>query len=106
MTQSLEERITARLHEQIGDLITEDDLKAMVARGVEAALFSPRNVVATSGYRAGYQEQRPSVVEEQVTRLLTEKMDTAVNAWLTANPEKVEAAIVAVVFVALNIIFW
>ena len=26
--QTLEQRITARLHEQIGDLITDDDLKA------------------------------------------------------------------------------
>lgn len=93
-TTTLEQRITARLHESIGDLVTEDDLKAMVARGIENALFSPRNVVTNRGYGAPYQDQRPSVIEENVTLLLKEKMDVAVGVWLTEHPEQIEAALV------------
>lgn len=90
---SLEERITSRLHESIGDLITDEDLKGMVARGIEAALFKPRITQTPRSY-GGYDTTTAApLVDEQVVKLLGEKMRAGVDAWLAANPEKIEAAL-------------
>ena len=88
---SLEERITARIHESIGDLITDDDLKAMIARGVEQALFKPR--IRPGVGQWGSDETLPSVVDEIVAKLLGEKMTAAVEQYLKDNPEKLDAAV-------------
>lgn len=88
---TLEQRITARLHESIGDLITDDDLKAIVARGIEQALFKERPDLARATSYHTY--TKPPLVDELVAKLLTEKMETAVNAWLTENPDAIRAAL-------------
>lgn len=89
--KSLEDRITARLHESIGDLITDEDLKGMVARGIEQALFTERHDEKNSDQ--WHKRTKPSVVDEQVAKLLGEKMQSAVDQWLKANPDKIQAAI-------------
>lgn len=92
-TKTLEERITSRLHESIGDLITDEDLKGMVSRGIETALFQGRKVEKRDTWGHSSTWDRPSVVDEQVALLLSTKMQDAVNQWLKDNPEKIQAAI-------------
>jgi hypothetical protein len=86
---SLEERINQKIHESIGDLITPEDLKRIVERGIESALFQPRQTPRQYG---GY-DTKPSIVDEVVTRALETAMRDAVNAWVKDNPEKLEAAV-------------
>lgn len=90
--KTLEERITSRLHESIGDLITDADLKAVVERGIEQALFKPR-LVEEFRYGSRHTDTKPPLVDEQVAKLLTEKMREATDQWLKDNPEKIEAAL-------------
>lgn len=87
---SLEERITRRIHDSLGDLVTDDDLKAMVARGIEHALFQPR---VTQGTGWNSQTTKPSIVDQAVETLLAAKMATAVDQWFLDNPERVEKAV-------------
>lgn len=84
-TETLEQRLTKRLHESIGDLITDADLKAMVERGMDKALFQPRE----SSERWG--SPRPPLVDALVERFLEAKMQAAVEQWLKDNPDKIDA---------------
>ena len=93
MPTTLEERITARLHESIGDLITDEDLQGMVARGVEAALFQPRPEQVPSYGNTTRTEMRPPFIQEQVLKLLSEKMNAAIQQWVKDNPDKIETAL-------------
>ena len=85
---TLEERITARLHESIGELITDADLKGIVSRGIEQALFQPRKVVERSSYSGDYRNTvtLPPLVDELVAKFLTLEMTKAVEQWLKDNP--------------------
>lgn len=87
---SLEQKVTERVHQSIGDLITEQDLKAVVERGIEKALFQVRTVPDT-GYR-GWKEV-PSLVDTIVENLLRAKMEEAVRQWLEENPVQIQLAI-------------
>lgn len=92
--KSLEERVREKLHEQIGDLITPDDIKAIVERGIEEALFQPHSITEGSGYH-----QRtvnvPSLAQKLVEEQLEKQMQAAVEAWIRENSERVEAMIQA-----------
>jgi len=91
--KSLEARITQRLHESIGDLVTEADLKAMVARGVEDALFRPRTIPR----QYGGSDTKPALVEELVSKFLDQQMQAAVTTWIAENPERLQGAVDKVV---------
>jgi hypothetical protein len=87
--KSLEERVTTRLHESIGDLITDADLKVIVERGIELALFHPRELTG-----AGYHTTRKAaLVDDLVEKLLAAKMAVAVDTWLRDNPDKLKEAL-------------
>ncbi len=88
-TPSLQERITSRLHDSIGDLITEEDLKQIVDRGVEELLFKERTVPGRHGYTT---ETRPGLVHEILKEQLGEQVRGVVTQWLQDNPEKVQEA--------------
>lgn len=88
-SKSLEERINERLHESIGDLITPEDLRAIVERGVEGALFAPSKVARSYG---GFDEG-PSLVERLVEKHLSDEMRAAVSKWIAENPEQMRAAV-------------
>lgn len=92
-TKTLQERINTRLAEQIGDLITEDDLKGIVERGVEDFLFKPRHVLRTYG---GY-DTHPALMQEMVEKHFQNRVTASVDAWLAANPEKIEALVKAAI---------
>lgn len=93
--KTLEERVTARLHESIGDLITDDDLRSIVERGIEKALFQKRETQRqTSGsWGTTYIDTHPPLVDDLVERLLSRKMTEAVDGWLREHPEQLQAAI-------------
>lgn len=39
-TPTLEEKIEARVKEQIGDLVSDEDLKRIIEKGIHKALFA------------------------------------------------------------------
>lgn len=82
---SFEERMMGRIRESIGDLMTDDDLKKIVERGVHKAFFEPTK--RTDGYRTI--EEDPKILSV-LRGLLIERVRGAVDDWVTRNPEKVE----------------
>lgn len=92
--KTLEQRITERLHQSLGDLITDADLKGMVERGVEQTLFQERRITNDRGY---HDRTLPPLMQEVAEKLLKARMEAAVDVWLKENPERVEAIVKQVI---------
>lgn len=86
--KSFEEKMMDRIRESIGDLMSDDDLKTILERGIEKALFQERSV-------EGHWQttKKPSVVDECIQIFLKERMLTEVKRWIEENPQKIEEAI-------------
>lgn len=87
--KTFEERVLGRIKDSIGDLVTDADLKAMVERGIETALFGPREI----SDRYGNKSRLPSLVDEAVQKFVAERASAAVDEYLKANPEAIDKAI-------------
>lgn len=88
-TKSLEERITARLHESISELVTEADLKQIVERGVEDFFFKPRK--ERHGHD-GWTRDVPPLITELVDKHLKTAMERTIGDWLVAHPDQLQRA--------------
>ena len=91
---TLEERLRSRLHEGLGDIITDEDLKDLVERGMEEILFRPRRVKVQDRY-GGYSrdETEPPLVEAIVRELLEPQMREAVRVYVEEHADEVGEAI-------------
>lgn len=89
--KSFEERMMDRIRESIGDLMTDEDLRKIVERGVEKALFfrAPK----PKSYHYDKDEFEPSFVDRMVKQLLQDRMDHAIREWMNANSDRVETII-------------
>jgi hypothetical protein len=83
--KTLQERVGDRIREQIGDLLTDDDLKKLVDRALEDAFFKERR----ENRQYGQDILHPPQIVQRVNDLLKERVDTAVSAWLS-KPENSE----------------
>ncbi len=97
--QTFEQKLMARIRESIGELMSEEDLKKILDRGVEEALFSRKpeldqyqRVIRTN----------PSFVENAVKELLAEKMKDAVDKWCITNSQILTEAIEQAVKVGIG----
>lgn len=90
--QTFEQKMMERIRESIGELMTEDDLKRIVERGVEQALFTRKE------YGQAYDRRiEPSLVEKAVEKFLAQKMEAAVNRWIADNQDHLKSAVDAAV---------
>ena len=90
--KTLEERVRAKLHESIGDLIQPEDIKAIVERGIEEYLFKPRVVEGESNW-GNSGRIKVSLVQELIEQKLKTQVTSQIEAWLKQNPEKLQAAL-------------
>lgn len=92
--QNFEDRLKARIKDSIGELVSDDDLKRIIERGIEDALFNPRRILTrTDSWGNKQYDTGPPLVQEIVTPLLREEMASAVAQWLRAHPDTVEKII-------------
>lgn len=89
--QSFEEKLMDRIRESIGELMSDEDLKRIVEKGVDRALFERRTITSDGWSRSS--SEKPSFVDTVVKTLLEERMRVAVDAWIRANPEKLDKAL-------------
>lgn len=87
---SFEDKMMARIKESMGDLMTDDQLRGILEKGVEKAFFERRTVDA-----GGYNNRRevPSLADQAVKAYLEERMQATVKEWIAANPEKMQEVI-------------
>lgn len=78
-----------RIKDSIGDLMTDEDLRKIMERGVEKALFQPRD--GRDGY--GYTRSKESLVDEAVHKFLEQQMQAAVDKWVDSNADKLKEAV-------------
>ena len=87
-TKSFEEKLKDRIRDSIGELMTDEDLQRIVERGIDEVFFDER----TEGY--GYNLKRHSpLIHEVVKEVLKDRMNKAVDAWLSTHEEEVKTAV-------------
>lgn len=91
-TKDFQERMFERIRDQIGDLLTEEDLKKLVDAAVQKAFFEKRTVVIGDGW-----SRREAQVDPYFVELLREEMKERVKAevatWLAEHPAEIVTAI-------------
>lgn len=91
-TKSFQERMFERVRDQMGDLLTETELKQIVDQAVNKAFFEPRTV--TTSYR---DEIKPAIFVEMMEAELKSRVGKALEQWIQDNPEAVAQAIEKVI---------
>ncbi len=86
---SFEDKLKGRIRDSIGELMSDEDLKRVIERGIDDALFKPR--LTPSGY--GGHNTKPSLVEEAINTHFQAKVREALDDWIKANPEKLQEAL-------------
>ena len=82
--KTLQERVGDRIRDQIGDLMTDEDLKLLVDRALTDAFFKERREVRSYGQDILH----PPPVVELVRGLLKQRVDAAAAAWLAAHKDE------------------
>lgn len=82
--KSLQERVGERIRDQIGDLLTDDDLKKLVETALHEAFFQSRR----ESRQYGQDILHPPQIVEQVRKLLVDRVDAAVTVWLDEHRDE------------------
>lgn len=88
--QSFQERVGSMIRSQIGELMTNEEIKSLVDKAMQDAFFTEREVKTDQWGRTKIE---PPYAVELVTELLREEVRAAAVAWLRENPEAVQEAI-------------
>jgi hypothetical protein len=82
--ETLASRVSKRIQEsQLGDLITEDDLKELVKQSINDIFFKERGIESNYGRTT----LKPSLFHEVVEKLMRETFDRLVGEWIRDNPQ-------------------
>jgi hypothetical protein len=87
-TKTFQERMFERIREQMGELLSEDDLKSIVSSAIQKAFFEPTE--RQNGYHA---EKIEPVFITLIRKEMEPKITIAIRDWLTTHPEEVAKAI-------------
>lgn len=87
---SFEDKMMARIKESMGDLMTDEQLRGILEKGVEKAFFERPFRVDSYGRKT---EHEPALAEKAVRDHLNERMQATVKEWIAANPEKMQEVV-------------
>ncbi len=85
-------RMMERIKDSIGDLITDQELKAIVSRGIEDAFFKPGK--ETRGYNT---YDTPSTIQKIVTELMQKQVEEAVKKEMANRQDEIAKMVQQVV---------
>lgn len=88
-TKTFQDRMFERIRDQMGDLMTEDDLKAVVDAAFQKAFFEPQK----NADRYGSVQLSDPVFVTMIRAEMTDKVKAALQKWLATHPEEVTKAI-------------
>jgi hypothetical protein len=89
-TKNFQEKMFERIREQMGDLMTEDDLKALVDSAMKKAFFEPAYEKDLYG---NLRITKDSVFINLIRKEMEIKVSEAIKTWLVEHPEEVSKAI-------------
>ena len=87
---TFQERLKERLRDSIGELLSDDDLTALVERGIDEVFFQPRYERRPGAYST---ETLPPLIHEVVKDVLSAQMREAVERWLSSHEDEVRQAL-------------
>jgi len=92
-TKDFQTRMFERIRDQMGDLMTEDDMRKLIEQAVQKAFFEER--IERKIY--GSDVRHPAAFVEMVKDAAKPMIQTAVDAWVTDNKDKLAEKIDAIV---------
>ena len=90
--KSFEDRFLDKLKEGMADMMTPEELRKLIERGVDKFLFESRTVKDSGSWSSSY-HQVPSLMEELLNAHLAAEMQKACDEYLRAHPEQVKATL-------------
>ena len=97
---TFQEHMFARIKDSMGDLMTDEELKAITERAVSEAFFKKRTITEGSGYHSKNVEKESMFVEmirEETKARMESLVKAKIDAWLVENPEAMEKAVDTVI---------
>jgi len=84
---TFEDRIKQRIKDSIGDLMTDEDLQKILARGVEETFFKP---TYTKDQWGGLKIQNEPLITGIIKDQMSIKVKEEIEKWFAGNPELVK----------------
>ncbi len=86
---SFEEKLKERMKEQIGELLSDDDLKKIVEKGIQTIFFD-RPIVGHEQYSGKPIYSGTPLAEELVNKYIKERVEVALQQWATEHPDAIK----------------
>ena len=85
-TKTFEQRMFEKIRDQMGDLMTDEDLRKIVSTAMQKAFFEPR-VIPASGYNSS--TTLPPLFVSMIEQHMQKSVSTFVSKWVEDHPEEV-----------------
>jgi hypothetical protein len=89
--KSFEERMKERIKEGIGDLLSDEEVKKLIDRGMEEVFFKPQSSPDPRGY--GNNKIKPCLLHEIVKESLQPMVEACVKDYISEHKDEVNLAI-------------
>ena len=99
--KTFEQKMMDKVKDSIGDLMSDDDLKKIVDKGMEEVFFKERMETTGSGYHSNT-TSKPPLVESMLKELMTEKVRKAVEDNIASNADAITKQIDKVIKDGIN----
>jgi hypothetical protein len=84
-SKTFQEKMFERIRDQIGDLMTEEDLKKIVEVAMQKAFFEPVTEIG----RYGDKTTTDPIFVKKIRSLMEEQVKLQVSAWIKEHPEEI-----------------
>ncbi len=93
-SKEFHEKLIAKMQEQMGELMTPDEMRPIIAEAVQKAFFERR--IELDQWRS-IRTDLPPIFVEMMTQRLNEAVNAQVDAYLVANPTVLQDAVTKVI---------
>lgn len=87
-TKAFQERMFEKIRDQMGDLLTDEDLKNLVNSAMQQAFFEP--IIEKQGY---HDVKKPPFFISMIQKQTQELVNDQVKIWIDNNPEQISNVI-------------
>ena len=94
--QTFEEKLMERMRDSIGELMTDQDLRQIVDRGIDQVFFKERKTHTGHGY-SQRTEVHPPLITEFLTKAISDQIEQQVAKWAAENSELIEQKVVELI---------
>lgn len=89
-TQDFQERLFQKIRADIGTLMTDEELKSLVAKTMERVFFTPEIEKDNWGHE---RSKKPPKIEQLIQEIMQPSLTAAMRTWLDEHPDVVKKAL-------------